>query len=220
RLNRVRALFPDGVVWLRVGRGGADRLFSLMGELSRWVHEDVMKGRVEAPGWFVDGESYVKTIMSRESMRCLVVADDVWEAKVVDRLRETGMWVLLTTPNPSIVKRRERVVLDSLTQQEAEEVLRVAAGLPRAQGLCDSAREVLEVCGRVAMDIAFVGSWGSVRITDGVPKGSEAWAAAVRDILAKIDEVRAMLRSKNAGKMSDVDVNRLAVLRAGFSNLG
>lgn len=132
RMDRVRVLFPDGVVWLRVGKGegAADRLLNLMRKLATKLHENVLKKRVQAPAVDEDGESYAKNVLSQRALRCLVVADDVWEASVVEKLRETGMWVLLTTRDVSIVEPDETVMLDELTEAEAEGVLRGAARLP------------------------------------------------------------------------------------------
>ena len=209
RLDRLRALFPDGVVGLRVGKGegAADRLPRLMQELAKTFHEDVMAKGVAAPAVDEAGEGYVKNIVQQESLRCLVVADDVWEEEVVEKLRNTGMWVLLTSRNASIVQSHERVVVDKLTQEEAEDVLRGAAGLPSGERLCDAAMKILAICCHVAMDIAFVGS--SVRTTDGLHKSSRAWAKAEERIAKQIDGM-------STEGMDDVDVNRLAVLRAGF----
>lgn len=104
RMDRVRALFPDGVVWLRVGQGKrvADRLRTLMLELANALGEVIEC--VDAPEMGEDGESYVKRIVSQEKLRCLVVADDVWEEEVAKKLRETGIWVLLTTRFPEMVE--------------------------------------------------------------------------------------------------------------------
>ena len=223
RLDRVRALFPDGVVWLRVGKeeGGADRLPTLMRTLAKAFYENVMEKHVEAPAAGEEGERYVKKIVLQESLRCLVVADDVWEVQVVEKLRMTGMWVLLTTREASIVEPNERVVVDELTQAEAEDVLRGAARLPRGEHLCDAAMDVLKLCGNVAMDIAFVGRWSSVRTTtDGVRMSTGAWANAVRRITIHIEEVRGQTRVAAAGGMANLHVERLAILRAGLEYLG
>ncbi|CAN0553487.1 unnamed protein product, partial [Ectocarpus sp. 12 AP-2014] len=178
RLDRVRARFSDGVVWLRVGKGAgaADRVPDLMCKLAKALHEDVFKSRVDAPEVGEDGESYVKKIVELTKKRCLVVADDVWEKEVVEKLRETGMWVLLTTRFPVMVEPGERVFVDKLGETEAEDVLRGAARLPPGHRLCDDAVEVLEICGFTAMDIAFVGSWSSVRTVDNcAPKSNRVW---------------------------------------------
>lgn len=79
---------------------------------------------------------------------------------------------------------------------------------------------MLKICGRVAMDVAFVGSWISVRAANGVPKSNKAWAAAVREIMAHTDDVRGQAQVGIAGEIDGLDVNRLAVLRAGFEHLG
>eukprot|EP00903_Cladosiphon_okamuranus_P019673 g18082.t1 len=223
RLNRLRALFPDGVVWLRVGKGegAADRLPPLMLRLAKSFHEEVMARCVHGPEVGEDGENYVKRIVEQKSMRCLVVADDVWENEVVDKLRKTGMWVLLTTRTASIIRTQTNVVVvDKLTIPEAEHVLRAAAELPRRERLCDDAIEVLELCKFVAMDIAFIGSWTCVCTANGVPKSNKAWARVVEEIEAEAEHVRGQMQVRNAGGMNDLDINRLAVLRAGFMYLG
>eukprot|EP00903_Cladosiphon_okamuranus_P016275 g15008.t1 len=224
RLDRVRALFPDGVVWLRVGKGkgSADQLPALMLKLAIRVREDVLKESVDAPAAGENGERYLERIVSQESLRCLVVADDVWEVEVVEKLRKTGMWVLLTTRTASMVQPHETVVMDTLTEAEAEDVLRGAAELPPGERLCESAKDILKICGRVAMDIAFVGSWSPVRAADGIPKSSKAWAGTLEKIEAQIDEVRgqALVANTSAWEIDGLDVNRLAVLRAGFKYLG
>lgn len=217
RLDRVRALFPDGVVWLRVGKGegAADRLASLMLTLAKSLC-DAKGNSIDGPTVLDDGQSYIKRIVSQKEQRYLVVADDVWETEVVDNLRKTGMWVLLTTRNASIVEPSERVWMDELAETEAEEVLRGAARLRPDERLNDGAMEILKICGFVAMDIAFVGSWGSVRTTQsGIAKSSALWADAVRRINFQIHDVKAQ-----ACGMNELDINRLAVLRAGFKYLG
>eukprot|EP00752_Nemacystus_decipiens_P017435 g15629.t1 len=209
RLLRLKARFSDGVVWLRVGkgRGAADRLPRLMLELAERVGK--VLGGVRAPEIGEAGESYVKKIVELKKKQCLVVADDVWEAEVVDKLRETGMWVLLTTRFSKIVQPCEQVFIDRLGEMEAKNVLRGAANLPPDGRLYDDAMKVLEICGGVAMDTAFVGSWSSVRTPDNcAPKSSRAWARAVEEIEAQ-----------GGGVGVDRDANRLAILHAGFKYL-
>lgn len=131
-----------------------------------------------------------------------------------------GMWVLLITRQPLMVENSERVVVDELEQEEAEAVLRGAAGMPRGERLCDGARDVLKICGFVAMDIAFVGRWSSVRAANGVPKSGKAWAGAVRDIEAQMEDVRGQAQIGKAGGMNGLAIVRRAVLRAGFKYVG
>lgn len=72
-LDRVRALFSDGVVWLRVGKGAANRLPFLMLRLAKRRHKNVMEEGVDAPAVGEDGESCGKKMVSQESRRYLVV---------------------------------------------------------------------------------------------------------------------------------------------------
>ncbi|CAN0179829.1 unnamed protein product [Scytosiphon promiscuus] len=206
RGDRLRALFPDGVVWLRVGKGAgeSDRLRRLLFKVAKRINE--MVTCVDAPKVGEDGGSYVKKIVSQEKLKCLVVADDVWEKEVVESLRATGMWVLLTTRLPDMVAPEESVVIDTLTEMEAEDVLRGAAELPPGERLCDAANHVLKICGRVAMDTAFVGSWVCHVETK---RKKDAWARAVKNIEAQ-----------GGGVGADRADNRHAVLRAGFEYLG
>lgn len=81
--------------------------------------------------------------------------------------------------------------------------------------------KVLEICGNAAMDVVFVGSWSSVRaVVNSVLKSSRAWAGAVIEIMTQIDGVRGEVQVGNAGAMDSLDIDRLAVLRAGFKYLG
>eukprot|EP00903_Cladosiphon_okamuranus_P021654 g19908.t1 len=205
RGERVRALFADGVVWLSVGNGAgaADRSPRLMLKLAKRLHQGV--GPPVAGG---DGGSYVKIIVSQEELKCLVVAYDVWEGEVVQALREAGMWVLLTTRPESMVdvEPNERVVVDTLTKAEAEDVLRGAAELPPGECLCDVANDVLKICGRAAMDTAFVGSWICHVETK---QKEDAWARAVEKI-----------KDQGGGVGVETEVNRLVILRAGLEYLG
>lgn len=99
-------------------------------------------------------------------------------------------------------------------------MLRRAAELPRGERLCDDAMQVLEICTYVAMDIAFVGSWTSVRTANGIPKTSKAWARAVGEIKAQVNHVRGQAQVGKFGGMGHLDIQRLAVPRAGFKYLG
>ena len=147
----------------------------------------------------------MKKIASEESMRCLVAADDVWEGQVVQTLRQTGMWVLVTTRLPEMAKPNERGVMNTLTDTKAEGVFRGAAELPPGERLCDNAIKGVRICGHVAMDVAFVGSW--IRHVETESK-QDAWARAVEEI-----------KARGGGVDAERDDNRFAILQAGFEYL-
>ncbi|CAM9124237.1 unnamed protein product, partial [Scytosiphon promiscuus] len=134
RSPEVLEYFSDGVIWLPVNRGDGDedRLQALMRLLARLV---------------------------REELRCLVVADNVCEAEVLAKLKETGMWVLLTSRRPDVVRKGggKPVVVGRLLEADAEWVLRRASELPSDEPSPVGASDLLDLCGRAALDLAFVG---------------------------------------------------------------
>lgn len=217
-----REYFSDGIVWLSVDQGAKDRLPSLMLQLARTVHEDIGGSLGSPPSVFDDGAAYCKEWVGKghggKGLRCLVVADNVWEQEVVDKLRETGMWVLFTTRDEDLAERAsgEPVVIDELSEEDAEAVLVGAAELPADAHLPESARDVIKLCGRVAMDLAFVGRWSAVRGRE----DPAAWSDAAAKITVELEEVG----FDAAGVASDSDEDarakqRRAILRAGFEDL-
>ena len=215
-LNRAREMFPDGIVWLRVGRGVGtpDRLRELMQDLAKRFYDDVMERAIEAPQLGEDGTSYVRKAITNgnggKGLRCLVVADDVWDAQVVDKLRETGMRVLITTRERSLVDEGMRVSAESLTDDEAKDLLRASVGLPMSVDLPEEAMIILERCDNVAMYVEFVGRWGILQAgNDGAPQSRSAWEEVVQAIDQNLNEQHVEPKDK-----------RLAILHSGFKYLG
>ena len=219
RSIEVREAFSDGVVWLTVNNDAKGRLSSLMLQLARMVYEDVGGSVGSAPRESDDGAAYVKQRMTRgqadRGLKCLVVADNVWEREVVSKLLETGMWVLLSTRDGGLLTdaEGEAVGVDELSKVDAESVLRRAAELAPEVRLPDDAVDLIELCGRVAMDLAFVGRWSNVR---GRRDGT-AWSDATHKVRAEIEKVRSEPGGHNLeGVRSE---RRKAILRAGFEDL-
>lgn len=103
----VREAFSDGIVWLAVNEGAKRRLPSLMLQLARMVYQDIEGSAGRYPAATDDGVECVKRCMQRghggKGLRCLVVADNVWEEEVVSKLLRTGMSVLVSTRNEELV---------------------------------------------------------------------------------------------------------------------
>eukprot|EP00752_Nemacystus_decipiens_P004141 g3790.t1 len=143
-----------------------------------------------------DGATYVKRVVTggetrggvrqRRELRCLVVADNVCEPAVIAKLRETGMWVLLTSCDADMVREAggRAVVVGRLLDADADWVLRRAAELPSDAPSPAGAKELVELCGRMALDLSFVGRWSTVRGS----KDPMAWQDAA-------DIIRADLRN-------------------------
>lgn len=163
RSSKTREFFSDGIVWLTVNEGAKERLSLLMNELATTVHEDVLGSVGIGPTAAKDGATYVKKRMKEgqggQGLRCLVVADNVWEAEVITKLREIGMWTVVTTRNQGLVTDEEggAVGIDTLAEEEALSVLRESSELPTGTLLPEAARELIHLCGHVVMDLAFDG---------------------------------------------------------------
>ncbi|CAN0332873.1 unnamed protein product [Ectocarpus fasciculatus] len=216
RSTEVREAFSDGVVWLTVNHGAMVRLPSLMLQLAHMVYEEIGGRR---PATTDDGAAYIKEQMQRghggKGLKCLVAADNVWETEVVWKLLETGMSVLLSTRDEALVTRRRGTVIgvDELSEVEAESVLRKASELPPETRLPDDAVDLIELCGRVAMDLAFVGRWSTVRVRS----DRTAWSDAAGKVRAEMGKIEG---ESVSGKVVETrDARRKAVLQAGFEDL-
>lgn len=261
RNPQILEFFSDGVVWLPVHESAANRLPSLMLQLARMIRDDIVgevSGEVAgeachcAKNLGQGGTSYVKEVMTgrfhegRGPLRCLVVADNVWEEEVVACLQDMGVWVLVTTRCEEVVRGvgGESVRLNRMFGADAELLLKRASELPTGVGWQEGAREVVELCGRVAMDVAYVGKWSTI----GKENDTAAWSSAAAAIRAELqdtsrvlgiagedaskDELHLTRRSSSETGSLSVDsesdstkedartTTRRAVLRAGFRALG
>lgn len=221
RRSEVLEYFSDGIVWLPVNNGARDRLSSLMWQLAAMVHDDILGSIGPAPAGGGDGAPYyIKKNIGKgkggEGLRCLVVADDVWEPEVIATLRGTGMWVLVTTRYDDMLQEAgaESVGIDKLSKDDALSVLTRASELPMGTPLPGSAWELVELCGHLVMNLAFVGRWSAVRKRE----DPSAWSRAVASISA---ELKALKINVTSDTIQEVQAKRrIAVLRAGFRYLG
>eukprot|EP00903_Cladosiphon_okamuranus_P018859 g17347.t1 len=216
RRIEVRETFSDGIVWLSVNQGANTRLPGLMLELARIVYEEVDGSVGHRPEASDDVTAYIKQRMSAAGgAKCLMVADNVWETEVVAQLLEIGMWILLSTRDEKLVTDAdgEAVGVDELSEADAESVLRRAAELPTEMRLPDDAKDLIELCGRVAMDLAFVGRWSTVRGR----QDRKAWSGATQKVRREISEVGC--DPGNETPEETRTKRRKAILRAGFEDI-
>ncbi|CAM9897766.1 unnamed protein product [Ectocarpus fasciculatus] len=219
RSTEVREAFSDGIVWLPVNEGAKESLPSLMLQLARMFHGEIGGSVGRAPSGSDDGATYIKERLEKgyggKGLNCLVVADNVWEEDVVSKLVETGMWVLLSTRDEAVVQgvRGKAVVVDELSEADAESVLKRAAELSPEARLPDDAVDLIKLCGRVAMDVAFVGRWSTVRGRHDRASWSDA-ASTIRAEMGKVghdpdNDSAEIIREKR----------RKAILQGGFEDL-
>lgn len=218
RSIKIRKFFSDGVLWLPVDAYAKDRLPSLMLQLARMFYEDI-EGKVGGiPDDFGDGAAYIKSRMDKghggKGLRCLVVADNVWEPEVVTKLQATGMWILATTRDETLVQdaHNEPIKLVELSHEDAELLMRRAAGLGDDVRLPDAAMEVIKLCGYVPMDVAFVGRWQDLLGRS----DSQPWSYVEMKIRHHLEIVRFRNTADTKEKAAK---RREAILRAGLEYL-
>lgn len=152
-----------------------------------------------------DGVAYITEMVDEGRERILVVADDVWEAEVLQKLKRVGTCILYTTRHDSLLPDAPPVQVHEIAQEEAEMVLRRAADLDESAVLPDAAYELMRRCEFVVLDKAFVGRWAVVRGR----RKDKAWQMALDRIL------EAQAGGEGVGPLSW----RAAVLRAGLEEL-
>lgn len=138
RDEKVRENFHAGMFWLRVGRNAKDQLHEL---LQRLVFRVAATSGTPLPQFETLEETtrYLKKVNADGASPRLIVLDDVWEVEVVDTLQLTGMKLLVTTRDRSVVSTRvDCVEVGDMDDDEALEVLRVgceASVLPTTEAL-------------------------------------------------------------------------------------
>lgn len=221
RDQKVQKVFPDGIVWLDIGVGGEDRLPLLLNRLAELVYEDIdgLRGEPPVDSEDFDGAAFVKRLVEEghggQGLKCLIVADNVWEPEVVRQLRDTSMSILVTAK----VGQLKTDVMDeehevgSLTVEQAKQLLRGAAELSSNFTLPEKvSSELISLCGGMALDLEFIGRWSALHGR----KDEQAWSNAVGGIQTQ------QLHAKDGGARSEENaskIRRQAVLAAGYEDL-
>lgn len=207
-------LFPDGIVWLSANAGAGKRLEELAANLANLVHECIVP--LDEPfSNSNDAMNSIKHGIARahggQGMRCLVVVDNVWDENVIPYLKQAGTSVLFTTRPVHLVRDEdaERVDVVGVRMEEAREILRKASQLPIGVSLPPPGDKLIELCGRMPLDLEFVGKWACVhgRVD------AHGWDKAVKILSDKLNEV--IGGSFETGTDIDPELRRKAVLQAG-----
>ncbi|CAB1116775.1 unnamed protein product [Ectocarpus sp. CCAP 1310/34] len=223
----LRERFPDGIVWMRCGQGAADsaRLARQMFILATWVHEDVENKLGISPSAAVaaaegTAAAYIKTRMEQgnagRGLKCLVVADDVWEPEVLDMLRQSGMKALITSRDYELTEASggKAVVMDHVTEEEGMLILQKAAKLRSGESPPNEARKILDLCNYVAMELNFVGRLSMLRSQVDGTQWLRAWNEIRSEIGAEVSDPGGDFDDWAASKRRDV------IFRVGYKDFG
>jgi WD40 repeat protein len=150
----VQQAFPDGVIWITVGKESAFDVVTRLREVGKALKDDLDR---------YDNElgcknQYRSTIRNKAA---LIVIDDVWKASDVEPLLAESVRsrLLFTTRDANIaaaVGAREHVA-DLLTFGQSREVLARWSGIETAQ-LPPLADDLIQECGRLPLALSMVGA--------------------------------------------------------------
>jgi len=175
---QVQAAFPDGVVWLPIGR--TPNLPARQEELYLFLTGQRENFRDE-----IQGRGFLASALAGKA--CLVILDDVWDARHAEAspLRASpSARYLLTTRNAEVLQtlNARAFSLDVLTPEQALALLADWAGQP-VESLPAEAREVARECGYLPLALAMVGAF--------VRQNPESWKRALHRLqTADLEKLR------------------------------
>jgi hypothetical protein len=150
----VQQAFPDGIIWITVGKESAFDLVTRMREVGKALNDDLTR---------YDNElgctnQYRTTIRSKAA---LIVIDDVWHDRDVEPFRAESprSRLLFTTRDASIAAAvgAQEHTADLLTQEQSREVLARWSGL-QTDKLPSNADGLIRECGRLPLALSMIGA--------------------------------------------------------------
>ena len=163
----VQAAFPDGIIWLPIGR--EPNLPARQEELYLFL-----TGQRENFRDAIQGRGFLTSALAGKA--CLVILDDVWDsrhAEAFPALTNLTTRYLITTRNAEVLQtlNAQAFSLDVLSPEQALALLADWAGQP-VDSLPAEARAVAQECGYLPLALAMVGAF--------VRQNPESWARALR----------------------------------------
>src|SRR5271166_4444463 len=151
----VQQAFPDGIVWITIGKESAFDPLTRMREVGKALGDDLSRYENELAA----KHQYRSTIRKKAA---LIVVDDVWRSSDLEPLRAEDSprsRLLFTTRDASIAAAmgaREHVA-DLLTEEQSREVL---ASWSRREitNLPSIAAQLIHECGRLPLALSMVGA--------------------------------------------------------------
>ena len=151
----VQQAFPDGVIWITVGKESTFDAITRMREVGKALGDDLSCYDSELAA----KNQYRSTIRSKAA---LIVVDDVWRSSDLEPLRAESSprsRLLFTTRDASIAAAMGagEHVADLLTEEQSREVLARWSGTKVAK-LPPTATDLIRECGRLPLALSMVGA--------------------------------------------------------------
>ena len=151
---KVRAAFPEGIVWIKVNRESGSTIRDRMAQVAEALNED--------DSTHTDGncEAHYRTLLSNR--RVLIVLDDVWSIGDVDPFRppqDSSSRLLFTTREIWIAAKlgAQDFKVELLSDEQALALFTKACGRER-DTLPSTASDIIRECGRLPLGLSEVGS--------------------------------------------------------------
>jgi hypothetical protein len=150
----VQQAFPDGIIWIKVGKESAFDLVTRMREVGKALNDDLTRYDNELGST----NQYRNTIRNKAA---LIVIDDVWRARDVEPFRAESprSRLLFTTRDASVAAAvgAQEHTADLLTHEQSREVLARWSGL-RTDKLPSQADNLIRECGRLPLALSMIGA--------------------------------------------------------------
>jgi hypothetical protein len=150
----VQQAFPDGIIWITVGKETAFDVVTRMREVGKALNDDLTRYDNDLGST----NQYRTTIRSKAA---LIVIDDVWRAHDVEPFRADSprSRLLFTTRDASIAAAvgAQEHTADLLTQEQSREVLARWSGL-KTDNLSSQTDGLIRECGRLPLALSMTGA--------------------------------------------------------------
>ena len=164
RDNRVQSSFRDGMFWFNFGQKGEASVARILGQLARELAVTATDTPILCPNKFDSADEaarHVSTTIKSNNLRCLVVLDNVWNMEVANAFANTGIHVLVTTRERTVIPPMYLVEVGDMEEEEGLELLRKTS---HARGpLPTQAKQVLSsLVGPAVAFFEFSKTWNQI----------------------------------------------------------
>jgi hypothetical protein len=150
----VQEAFPDGIVWLTIGRESTADTLTQLREAAKALGDDLMHYENETAA-----QNRFRSVLRDEA--ALIVLDDVWDAHAVEPFSANSprSRLLITTRDASIAAGTGATehIADLLSEADARSVLARWSGIA-VENQPPEAAALIRECGRLPLAVAMIGA--------------------------------------------------------------